>query len=93
MALVEAHRLEFSYPGATVPALENVSLRLEPGEVVALLGPSGSGKSTFLRALAGLVPHFHGGRFGGSVRRGGNGYAPRAPIGDRGHDGGRISGP
>jgi energy-coupling factor transport system ATP-binding protein len=67
VALVEAHRLEFSYPGATVPALENVSLRLEPGEVVALLGPSGSGKSTFLRALTGLVPHFHGGRFGGSV--------------------------
>jgi energy-coupling factor transport system ATP-binding protein len=34
---------------------------------VALLGPSGGGKSTLLRALAGLVPHFHGGRFSGRV--------------------------
>jgi energy-coupling factor transport system ATP-binding protein len=32
-----------------------------------VLGPSGSGKSTLIRALAGLVPHFHGGRFSGRV--------------------------
>ena len=66
MALASLVNLAFSYPAAA-PALEDVSLELERGEVVALLGRSGSGKSTLLRALSGLVPHFHGGRFSGRV--------------------------
>ena len=64
--------LSYRYGGATSDALVDVSLALEPGELVALLGPSGSGKSTLLRALAGLVPHFHGGRFRGTVELGGH---------------------
>ena len=67
MALARVRELTYRYPGADRPALGSVSLELVAGEVVCLLGPSGGGKSTLLRALAGLVPHFHGGVLSGSV--------------------------
>jgi energy-coupling factor transport system ATP-binding protein len=67
VALARVERLTYHYPGDGRPALDDVSLEVHPGELVCLLGRSGSGKSTLLRALAGLVPHFHGGRFSGRV--------------------------
>jgi energy-coupling factor transport system ATP-binding protein len=71
VALARIEELAYWYPEADRPALEDISFELEPGEVVCLLGSSGSGKSTLLRALAGLVPHFHGGQFVGRVEVGG----------------------
>ena len=72
MAVAVARGLTYTYPGASCPALDGVSLTVEPGELIVVLGPSSSGKSTLLRAFAGLVPHFYGGRFAGSVEVGGS---------------------
>jgi len=45
-----------TYPGGKSPAVDQLDLDVEDGELVTLVGPSGSGKSTALRMLAGLEP-------------------------------------
>ncbi len=56
--MLEVREVTVGYGGP--PVLDRVSLAVDDGEVVALLGPSGSGKSTLLRAIAGLVVPDHG---------------------------------
>jgi energy-coupling factor transport system ATP-binding protein len=68
VSVLELDRVSYAYPDAATPALRDVSLQVDPGEFVLLAGGSGSGKSTLLRAASGLVPHFHGGSFAGTLR-------------------------
>ncbi|MCT1985704.1 ATP-binding cassette domain-containing protein [Dermacoccus abyssi] len=60
-----------TYDGAEHPSLRDVDLRIERGELVAVIGRTGSGKSTLLGLLTGLVPHFTGGLLQGRVVIGG----------------------
>src|SRR3990170_2751551 len=66
--VVEIEALTFRYRRATQPAVRDLSLSIEPGEVLLVAGPSGCGKSTLLRAINGLVPHAYSGELGGIVR-------------------------
>jgi putative phosphonate transport system ATP-binding protein len=52
-ALLEAGGLTLRY--GAVPALDDVTVEIHPGEVVAIVGESGSGKTTLLRVLSGLL--------------------------------------
>nr|WP_088104466.1 energy-coupling factor transporter ATPase [Halalkalibacter urbisdiaboli] len=57
----------FTYPGGEKPVLKNVSLSIERGDFVALIGGNGSGKTTLCKTLNGLIPHYYVGDFSGTV--------------------------
>jgi iron complex transport system ATP-binding protein len=63
-AFLSAQGVSVKLSGRTV--LNDLSLALSPGHLVALVGPNGAGKTTLLRALAGLVPS------GGAIHIGGD---------------------
>jgi ATP-binding cassette subfamily B protein len=49
---VELRDLTFTYPGTELPAIDGISLRVSPGETVALVGATGAGKSTVVKLIA-----------------------------------------
>lgn len=53
---IELREVSFAYPGTSHQALDKVSIKIEPGQHVALLGRVGSGKSTVARMIIGLYP-------------------------------------
>lgn len=73
MTAIEISNLHYSYPplvegGQPVPVFKGLSLAIERGEFVSIMGPTGVGKTTLCLALNGIVPHSAGGIFGGNVR-------------------------
>jgi energy-coupling factor transporter ATP-binding protein EcfA2 len=67
MAIVNLQDVTYKYPLTDTPALQNINLRVNEGEFLAVIGPNGAGKSTLCYALAGFVPHFFKGELTGLV--------------------------
>jgi energy-coupling factor transport system ATP-binding protein len=65
--VIRFDQVTVTYPEAATPALTEVDLTIDEGELCLVVGSTGSGKSTLLGAVNGLVPHFTGGRLDGSV--------------------------
>jgi ABC-2 type transport system ATP-binding protein len=61
MAVIETHRLTKRYGRAAIPALADLDLAVEPGEIFGFLGPNGAGKSTMIRLLLGFLHPTSGG--------------------------------
>jgi energy-coupling factor transporter ATPase len=67
LAIVETKDLTYTYPGATNPSIQKVSLTINRGDFIILTGPSGCGKTTLCRCFNGLIPHFYNGTLEGRI--------------------------
>ena len=72
MSVLELDGVSVAFGG--VPAVQGLSLRVAPGEIVGLIGPNGAGKSTTLHAIMGLVPSI-----AGDIRLAGTSLRGRSP--------------
>lgn len=67
MPIVNLQNVTYTYPLTDAPVLENINLRVEEGEFLAVIGPNGAGKSTLCYTLSGFIPHFYKGELTGTV--------------------------
>lgn len=65
--MIKIRDLNFTYPGAQEPNLKHITLDIEDGDFLAIIGSNGCGKSTLCKTLNGLIPHFLVGDYEGEV--------------------------
>jgi energy-coupling factor transport system ATP-binding protein len=65
--IVKLENLSFRYARGSVPALCDISLRVNAGEFVGITGPAGAGKTTLLSCINGVIPHYYAGELHGQV--------------------------
>lgn len=65
--MIEIKDMSFTYKGTEQEIIKNINLKINEGECVLICGKSGSGKTSLLRVINGLIPHFYGGDYEGSV--------------------------
>ena len=56
MNIIEIENLTYSYPAAETPILKDITLQVEKGDFLAIVGNNGCGKSTFCKTLNGRFP-------------------------------------
>jgi len=66
--MIEIQELTFKYAESKKNALENISLDIQKGDFVGIIGESGAGKTTLCSCLNGLIPHHYTGDFYGSIK-------------------------
>ena len=93
LPLARLDHVTYAYPRAPFPSLMPSHGICLMRETVLLVGASGAGKSTLLRTFNGLVPHFTGGRFGGTATVAGLRGASRRAARDERRRGDALSGP
>ncbi|SKC02208.1 energy-coupling factor transport system ATP-binding protein [Lachnospiraceae bacterium] len=67
MPVISIENLKYRYPGTKHLAIDDISLTIEKGEFIGIVGQNGAGKSTLSQAMIGLVPQFYKGAYGGKV--------------------------
>lgn len=67
MKALEVKNVTFKYPIGKENVFENLSLSIEKGEFLAIIGRNGSGKTTLCNLLRGFIPHFQDGDYEGEV--------------------------
>ena len=66
--MIEIQELTFKYAGAKENALNNITLKIEKGDFVGIIGESGAGKTTLCNCMNALIPHHYRGDYHGSVK-------------------------
>lgn len=65
MPLIELKDINFTYRGSSTQALKNISLSIDAGEFVGIIGPTGAGKSTLCWVISGIIPQIIFGKLKG----------------------------
>jgi energy-coupling factor transporter ATP-binding protein EcfA2 len=65
--IIQLDEVHFTYSGGSHSALSAITLSIQPGEIIGIIGANGAGKSTLCYLLAGLIPSFFNGNFSGTA--------------------------
>lgn len=67
MAIIEFKNFSYKYPLSEDWALKNITMEIEQGEFIGVIGPNGGGKTSLANAIRGFIPHFYKGEVEGQL--------------------------